>query len=284
MEQKFTRTPVMIGVSAFSALAFALRMLQLKVSFDEIGVKSGFLVTFFNLFAIAAVLVFGVYSYTLRGRKKFASLVTASVPVLGVSFAAAGLLLLGGILLLTSGKGWETVVLGLGAVISAASWGGSAWLRKSNQKAPLAAWILPSLYFVVMLVLQFRYWTRDPVISDYCFELFALICTMVATFHLGGYWFEKGCRRMAVFACMGGVFFSAVAAADMLTGAVQKDVFQSADALGGAYVAGLLGYLAVILWLGSNLWLLLRPGKRKTEETVEEAPEEEPAQEEEPEE
>jgi len=86
---------------------------------------------------------------------------------------------------------------------------------------------------------------------DYCYDLLALICTMCALFHLGGFCFDQGRRRSAVFFTMGGVFFNVVAMA-------------------GAPAAEALSYLAATLWLLVNLWLLLRPVSRRTASAAEE--------------
>ena len=123
-------------------------------------------------------------------------------------------------------------------------WVGTALSRYRAKPAHGALFLLPAVFYVVELVLQFRLWTQDPVILDYCYDLLALICTMCALFHLGGYSFDQGRRRLTVFFALCGVFFNAAAMA-------------------GAPAAETFGYLAAALWLMVNLWLLLRPATQR---------------------
>ena len=82
------------------------------------------------------------------------------------------------------------------------------------------------------------------MILDYCFDLLVLICIMCATFHLGGFCFDKGRRRATVFFCFCGIFFSAAALAD-----------------GDRAI-----HAAAILWLLTNLHPLLRPVRKRQSE------------------
>lgn len=243
MEQKLRRLPVMIVTVILAVAAFFLRRNQLKTAFDEIGVipGSGRAIIWF---AVAVVILFAVYAYFLRGRKKYSAISSRWMPLLAGSCAAAALLLVGSILRLGAPMEKLALVIAVGGVVTAVCWVGTALSRYQAKPAHGALFLLPAVFYVVDLVLQFRLWTRDPVILDYCFDLLALICTMCALFHLGGYSFDQGRRRITVFFTLSGVFFNAAAMA-------------------GAPAAEFLGYLAAALWLLVNLWLLLRPASQR---------------------
>lgn len=247
MEHKFTRLQVMLVAGVLAVIAFILRKIQLATAFDVVGARPGAGIGF-AIVTVLAVLAFAGYAWSLRGRKKYPAITSRSLPVLAVS-AVAGILLLVGsmILAVRSQREGDLLVAALGA-LTAVSWGATATARYMGKKIPVAVLLLPAVYYVVYLICQFRFWTRDPVILDYCYDLFALICNMFALFHLGGYAFDKGSRRLTVFFAMSGMFFNAAA-------------------LAGAELTEALGYLGAGLWLGANLWILLRPGKkRQTEE------------------
>lgn len=73
-----------------------------------------------------------------------------------------------------------------------------------------------SLYLTVRLIAHFQIWNTDPSIQDYLYQLLATICCMLGTFHLAGFSFDKGKRRVSLFWTLCAVVFCAVSAADML--------------------------------------------------------------------
>ena len=84
--------------------------------------------------------------------------------------------------------------------------------RMANMRRPLLAlYLLPFLFVIVELVLEFKNnWSSDPIILDYCFCLFALICVMYALYYVMGFCFDRGRRRHALFWCLTAFFFCAV--------------------------------------------------------------------------
>lgn len=84
--------------------------------------------------------------------------------------------------------------------------------RMANMRRPLLAlYLVPFAFIVVYLVLEFKnQWSADPIILDYCFYLFALICTMYALYYVMGFCFDRGRRRHAIFWCLAGFFFCLV--------------------------------------------------------------------------
>ena len=244
MEQKISRIPALIVTAVLSVIAFFLRSHQLKTAFDEVGVIPGSGTWVLTVFSILAVVVFAAYAWILRGRKKYGAVSSRELLPMGCSVASALALLLSSILLLVSEEPEREILVALGGLVTAVCWVAVALARYQGKKAHTVLFLLPAVFYVVDLICRFRLWTRDPVILDYCFDLLAVICTMCATFHLGGYCFDQGRRRLTVFYALSGVFFSAIAMA-------------------GASAAELLGYLAAALWLLANLWLLLRPGKAR---------------------
>ena len=246
MEEKLTRTQVMAATGVLAVLGFALRLHQLKTAFDVVGARPGAGFSLFTVVTVLTVVLFAAYAWTLRGRKKYQTITGRSVPVAAASAAAALLLLVGSIILAARNRQQGDVLIGVFGFVAALCWFSTAAARYMGKKIPLAMLLLPAVYYVISLVCQFRFWTRDPVILDYCYDLFALISTMCALYHLGGYGFDRGQRRMTVFFTMCGVFFSAAA-------------------LAGGDLPSVLAHLAAVLWLGTNLWLLLRPGKKRRE-------------------
>ena len=244
MERKLGGVPVMIMTIILAGLGFFLRHTQLQTAFDAIGVIPGSKMTLIWV-SVFVVLLFVAMSFLLRNRKKYQSLASTRPLPLAGGCAAGILLAVDSVLLLIANSQKVDLVIGLGGVAAAACWIGVSVLRYRGAKAHAALYLVPVVFFVVELVCRFRFWTRDPVILDYCFDLLALISSMCGLLHLSAYCFDQGARRITVFFALCGIYFSA-------------------GAMAGASAEMLLGYLAAAIWLLVQLWLLLRPMPRKS--------------------
>jgi hypothetical protein len=186
--------------------------------------------------SVVAVAAFGIVARRLKPRKE--DVVCTSVPVMLVSLAAA-LLLFGGALLRFSAGGNIALVALL--ALTAVCWAVTAVLRRAGKPVSVWLFIIPAVFFAAELVVEFRIWSRDPQILDYCYELLGLIAAMCALFHMGSFSVGKGQRRRTVFYAMCGVFFGGAALAHR--------------------VADGCIWLAVMLWLIAELWRQLRREK-----------------------
>lgn len=215
---------------AMAVVAYILRHMQLKTQMVD-----GRLLAEAGRGSLTWVcLIFGVLVLVrCIFLKKGTDLAIGSPAVSILTLVAAFLMAMGSASLLR-----ENTVLGLGGLAAAVCWVVVALQRMQKMQPHALCFMLPSLYYAVDLIINFRNWSRDPLIIDYCFELFALICIMCATFHLGGFSLKLGKRRRTAFFCLCGILFSAVSMA-------------------GADMMNMMSYLGAALWLLSNLWLLL---------------------------
>ena len=257
MKRKFSRVNMMVAAVALAVASFFLRLGQVAAAFDENGMVTGKGVVFFSLFSVAVTALFALYSYTLKKRKSYRAIAGQDLPVLAVSVGATMLMIGASAALLLRPTQAADRVVAIGGMMTGVCWGATAAGRYLGKKVHLSLFMIPAVYYVVVLVLRFRFWTRDPIIIDYCYDLFALISLMCASFHLGGFCMDEGHRRLTTFFNLCSVFFSAAAL-------VQAN---KADAL---------SYVAAILWMMSNLWLLLRPSREKAAVVLAELPDEEP--------
>lgn len=228
MEQKTKRILVMAAMVLLTVLAFFLRQ-------NQPADKGGPLV-WLSLAVLAAC---ALYALSLRPGKAWPFDSGSMIPPL-VSMAAAGLMLGGALLRFSAGGKLLMVAL---PALTALCWAVIGLKSRSGQPSPWL-YMLPVLFFGAELVAEFRIWGSDPQILDYCYALLALIATMCAVFHMGGFCFGKGKRRLTVFFVMSGIFFNGAALAD-------------------AAEEQLCIKLAALLWLGVSLWQLLQPRDRK---------------------
>lgn len=231
MERKFERVPIMIVTAAGAAVVCLLRHIQLLTQLDATGrIMAGAGKGPLTWICLILILASAGYAFLLEPKQ---TLEGRSTPAMIVTLAAAFFTALG---LITAWK--VSPLLALGSVLTAACMVILA-LQRRQGTLPSAVWfMIPALVDALELIVRFRDWSRDPLLLDYCFDLFAAIFVMCATFHLGGFSLGRGHRRRCVFYCMGGVIFSAAAMA-------------------GGSVLEVMPMLGSVLWLMGNLWLLL---------------------------
>ena len=230
MEKKIGRLPVSLFTAVTAIAVFFLRKAQL-LQVDETGkflsgAGKGPLTWVCVIFALLAVL----YAINMKKRDKMAK---RSYVATAVTLAAAFCMAMGSAIMLTYSS--MMAVLGL---VSAVCWVVVALQRHQNTEPSAILFMLPTVFYAVELIVQFRGWSMDPQVLDYGFSLLTGICTMCASFHLGGFGFGKGKRRLTAFYCMVGMIVAAAAMA-------------------GAHMVNMLTVGGSALWLLANLWLLL---------------------------
>lgn len=240
MMQKLGRVPMMVILIVAAAAMYALRLEQLQAL--SVGVKYH-LPTW--VCAISVVL-FAIWCWFLRPRKKYNAISGRSPLVLFGTLAAAAGLLLGCVAMIRELENDYDLLMAAGGAVTAICWSVIALERFRGRRIPAPLFMIPTLFYAVRLIFDFRNWSRDPMILDYGFDLLALICIMCATFHLCGFCFDKGKRRLTAFFCCCGILFGAAA----IAGGRMRELAMT----GGA-----------MLWLASNLWTLLRPARKRQE-------------------
>lgn len=245
MGRKLGRIAAVLLTICAAAAAFYLRSSQLEHAFDEtgrmlVGVGRGPL----TWVCLAALIVFAVGCFLLKPRPVYAAIADRNLLVMALTMAGAVVMIFGCAATFLDLDQMTDVLVATGGVVSAICWVLVGLDRVRGRTLPATAFMVPALIYAVELICEFRYWSRDPQILDYCFDLLSLICIMIATFHLGGFCFDKGRRRMAVFFHMAGVFFTAAALADGSTASRARS-------------------FAAALWLLANLIVLLRPVPKK---------------------
>jgi hypothetical protein len=209
---------------AVSVAGCVLRGAQLSRAFDADGLPvSGHPLTWVLVIGcVVAVLGLGLFCLRLPQRKTWKAVYRTSMPDLVLSMAAGFLLILASLLhiaqeflgLHTSSEQLTTalkIVIDVVGIVSGLCVIAAAGLRHKGEAPKSVAYILPFLFVLFRLVLDFRTWSSDPIILDYCFKLFALLCTMGGAYRIGGFCFDQGRRRLTAFWSMTGVFFCAVA-------------------------------------------------------------------------
>lgn len=73
------------------------------------------------------------------------------------------------------------------------------------------------LLFCLWLITDYQARAADPIIMDYVFEVFAIVCSLLGLYYISGWSFQTGKPRRTVFFCLMGAYFSLVTLADTHT-------------------------------------------------------------------
>lgn len=240
MKRTIRQTLSALAVLAAALLGFALRCWQLGPGRDIVGrLKAGHPSgTVLAVFCALAVVALAVLSRQLKAKEIYTDAFSSGAPEMAVSAAAAVLLVFSAALSLMTERSWVQIFIGALGLLSGLCIAVTAAQRFRGVVPPLAMHIIPCVYLAARLIVIFKRWSVDPVVQDYCYNLFASISTMCAVYHLGGFCLNQGQRRLSAFWCLAGVVFSAVA-------------------LPGPGNAQRLFYGAMLLWCGANAWQLL---------------------------
>lgn len=94
------------------------------------------------------------------------------------------------------------------------------WARKlyrgedAREQLPL---LELCLLFCLWLITDYQARAADPVVMDYVYEVFSIVCSLLALYYIAGYSFQAGKPRRTIFFCLLGTFFSLVTLADKHT-------------------------------------------------------------------
>ena len=83
--------------------------------------------------------------------------------------------------------------------------------RMAGTRSNFLCHSIVSVFFALQLVSQYRNWSADPQLMDYCFYLAAFICLMFTAYFLAGFDADMGNERGVVFFSMAAAYFSCLA-------------------------------------------------------------------------
>ncbi|MDD4715006.1 MAG: hypothetical protein PHT34_00425 [Oscillospiraceae bacterium] len=132
-----------------------------------------------------------------------------------LSVAAAFLLAAAGVLLVRDAVAGDTVsvawlLLGLFALFTAASVLVTARSNfKGGKQGKYSLFLLvPAFFSCFWMVLAYERQAENPVLLQYVYELFAIICILLAFYFMAGFGFEKPKVRRTSFFLLMGIYFS----------------------------------------------------------------------------
>lgn len=119
-----------------------------------------------------------------------------------------------------------TAAMGL---VGAAALGYLGYCRQKGMHPNILCHTLISLYLMLRLISQYRHWSSDPQLQDYCFQLLATVCLMLAAYHRATFDANAGKRRPHAIYHLAAVYFCCLS---------------------------LAGSESIVFYLGAGVWML----------------------------
>ena len=183
------------------ALGLALRLWLYATGIDEKGfLKAGHPaeILLWILSAVTVALLFWL-TRPIKGQGGYRTNFPASIPgAIGCWAAAAGIFItaLGELMAGSDGIAIAAGALGILCVPALIFAGYS---RFTGSRSSFLLYALLCVYFIARLVCQYRQWSADPQLQDYCFQLLACVGLMLASFQRATFDVKLGKRRSYAF-------------------------------------------------------------------------------------
>lgn len=100
-----------------------------------------------------------------------------------------------------------TLIASILGFLSAAALLFTSHCRWKGLQPNILCHALISLYLMFRLIGQYRHWSSDPQLQDYCFQLLATVCLMLAAYHRATFDANAGKRRPHTFFHLAAVYF-----------------------------------------------------------------------------
>lgn len=210
--QRFGPLPVLLLVLLGGAAGFVLRRMMLHARAAD-PLVGGWPYTCLWILTALVLISLAVLARGMGSRSTYSENFKPFWPATVGAWLAAAAFFVQSLLELTGpGAPLQRVVSVLG-LFSASALLVQGYLRQKGRiSAPLG--MLVCLFLGVRLVMNFRQWSIDPLVSDFCFQLLADVCVLLACYHTVGFGFSSGRRRTSIFFSMAAAFLCCISMAD----------------------------------------------------------------------
>lgn len=230
-----------------TVLGFLARLWNVLTVFDELGLPkmhqaSTAALVAVSLVSMALFIAMGylapcrspkgeAMAYSHRG--KTLGVIAAALMIVGAAGEFADQLLAGPTI-------YDPILALLGVVAGICLMAVAVYRERGKQMPGVE--LAPICYLLLKLTLNFKTWSADPIILDYCMMLFALIFTTLTFYHSAGFVFDRGKPKRTLFYAMAAVYFCGTTLAE-----------------GGFGVT--ITYLGFMLWFLPVIYNLLIPSR-----------------------
>ena len=190
------KTLIPIGILGAGA-AYALRRLQLAKSYDAAGLIPRGDKTSLALYLVCGLIAALILVLCLREPKGIQS-PAGKNKLRGLLVIIAGLGLLASYLP-PSLEGGAKLIVPILAFCAACAIVIEGVYHMNGAVGALLGGCVLSVYLAATLIRDYRTWSHDPLVADFCFPLLFLVAAMLASYHLAAFRVGRGKRRTAAF-------------------------------------------------------------------------------------
>ena len=216
MKLSVNPTQLKYAVPSAGALALLLRAVLYLTGADGKGLLPSGHWAGIALWILSLAVLAGLFVCTrsIHGSRRYQD----SFPVSWVSAAGAFLAALGLAVTAVSDAGISTGIAELAVRIlgfaAAAALVAVGLCRMTGAKPPFPCHAALCVYFALRMVYQYRRWSSDPQLQDYCFRLLATVCLMLAVYQRAAFDAGIGRRRPCAFFSLAAVYFCCLSLTD----------------------------------------------------------------------
>lgn len=196
----------------FGGLGLALCIWLYTAGINEKGFPKIWHISNILLWLLTAAVIVIVFLHTrpLKGQGRYTDNFPTSVPAaIGCWAAAIGICLtaLGDLINRPDVLSVIADVLGL---LSFPALAMAGFCRLKGQRSSFLCYVVVCLHFTLRLMCQYRQWSSDPILQDYCFQLLAGVGMMLWSYHRAAFDVNLGKRTSYTFMGLVTVFFCCV--------------------------------------------------------------------------
>lgn len=185
------------GVVAAGGIGLLLRILLLSTGVDGKGFLIPNHITDILVWVLTAAVIAAVLFYTRRlqqAAKYQFNFPRSMTGAIGCLVGAAGIAI-ASFAELVSYDDTLALASAIMGLLGAAALGFLGYCRHKGLHPNILCHALVSIFLMLRLINQYRHWSADPQLQDFCFQLLATVCLMLATYHRATFDANVGRRR-----------------------------------------------------------------------------------------
>ncbi len=161
------------------------------------------------LWILTAITVVGIFLLTRCLTDKSNYFINFPPSLIGAVGAAIGALGIGmtSVITLTASAVGIDVICGWAGILVAVLLLYLGFCRMKGLRPTASAHTVIALYLMLRLISFYRHWSADPILLDYCFQLLANVCLMLAVYQRAAFSARLGRRHSYVFFALTGIYF-----------------------------------------------------------------------------
>ena len=191
-------------------IGLLLRLWLFGTRAEETGLLTASHPAEFLLWIVTAAVIAAIVWCTKdlkQGTKYHFNFPASPLGALGCALAAAGI----GIISVAEWITYLDTLTAISSVLGVLSASALVFLAKNRQEGRrqnVLYHVVICIYLMLRLVSQYRHWSGDPQLMDYCFQLLASVCLLLAVYQNAAFDVRQGNRKLHTMFHLGAVYFS----------------------------------------------------------------------------